>query len=353
MDTNNSSPPPAGDTAVDTGDWRAQLAPDYRQRIVNKIMETLKRHLPFTGQEGLQELKKIAERFEEKIYFAAESQKDYLRKISLKMLTMESKSQNTVPNPLQSNSPSNNNSNKPPNPVASHNMQSQLHNQGQSLPMQLPSSQQARQELLSQNTQNNIASAGLAMSSVAGLSQAPIPNVVSQNFNMQNISNVSQSSVGNSMGQGMPSNMFTNSLRPMAGRQQVVGQQQQPQRQSQNTQHYLYQQQLLMKQKFLQGNLPHSLVQSHIQQQQNILQPTQLQSSQQSGMQTSSMVQPSLMQSAPLFSRQQNQQSPVQQSTHSMLQQHQQQILRLHQQPQQTAVVHQQLMAQRTLLHPQ
>ena len=37
-------------------------------------METLKRHLPFSGQEGLQELKKIAARFEEKIYTAATSQ---------------------------------------------------------------------------------------------------------------------------------------------------------------------------------------------------------------------------------------------------------------------------------------
>jgi len=37
-------------------------------------METLKRHLPFSGQEGLQELKKIAVRFEEKIYTAAINQ---------------------------------------------------------------------------------------------------------------------------------------------------------------------------------------------------------------------------------------------------------------------------------------
>lgn len=37
-------------------------------------MDTLKKHLPFSGQEGLQELKKIAERFEEKIYTAATSQ---------------------------------------------------------------------------------------------------------------------------------------------------------------------------------------------------------------------------------------------------------------------------------------
>ncbi|XP_065622032.1 uncharacterized protein LOC112038370 [Quercus suber] len=73
-------------------DWRSQLRPDSRQRIVNKIMETLKRHLPVSGQEGLHELRKIAIRFEEKIYTAATSQSDYLRKISLKMLTMETKS---------------------------------------------------------------------------------------------------------------------------------------------------------------------------------------------------------------------------------------------------------------------
>ncbi|GMH15464.1 hypothetical protein Nepgr_017305 [Nepenthes gracilis] len=43
-------------------------------------------------------------RFEEKIYTEATSQSDYLRKISLKMLKMESKSQNNVPNAIASNS---------------------------------------------------------------------------------------------------------------------------------------------------------------------------------------------------------------------------------------------------------
>ena len=52
-------------------------------------METWKRHLPVSGQEGLHELGKIAIMFEEKIYIAATSQSDYLRKLSLKMLTME------------------------------------------------------------------------------------------------------------------------------------------------------------------------------------------------------------------------------------------------------------------------
>nr|TKS04630.1 hypothetical protein D5086_0000140990 [Populus alba] len=98
MDANSwRSTAPGGEPVMDTGDWRTQLQPDSRQRIVNKIMETIKRHLPFSGQEGLQELKKIAVRFEEKIYTAATNQSDYLRKISLKMLTMETKSQNTIP----------------------------------------------------------------------------------------------------------------------------------------------------------------------------------------------------------------------------------------------------------------
>jgi len=37
-------------------------------------METLKRHLPVSGDEGLNELWKIARRFEEKIFTAATSQ---------------------------------------------------------------------------------------------------------------------------------------------------------------------------------------------------------------------------------------------------------------------------------------
>ncbi|AQK51542.1 Mediator of RNA polymerase II transcription subunit 15a [Zea mays] len=55
-------------------DWRTQLQPEARHRIVNKIMETLKKHLPVSVPEGLTELHKIAVRFEEKIYTAATSQ---------------------------------------------------------------------------------------------------------------------------------------------------------------------------------------------------------------------------------------------------------------------------------------
>ncbi|OAY36943.1 mediator of RNA polymerase II transcription subunit 15a [Manihot esculenta] len=354
MDNTNWRPnAQGGEPAIDTGDWRAQLQPDSRQRIVNKIMETLKRQLPFSGQDGLEELKIIAVRFEEKIYAAATSQSDYLRKISLKMLTLESKSQKPVPNPLPPNAPGNNN--RPPDPGASHSMQPQVHNQGQSLPIPLTTNQsQTRQQLLSQTIQNNMTSTGVqssasltsALPSVSGLTQNSIPSVVCQNPNIQNISGVPQNTVGNAMGQGVPSNIFSNAQRQMPGRQQVVPQQQQ--QQSQNPQQYLYQQQLqLMKQKYQHGNLPHSLVQSHIQQQQqqqqqqqNLLQQTQLQSSQ-SSMQTSSVMQPSMMQSV-ISGIQQGQPPSVQQSTQSMLQQHTQSVLRQQQQPQQASSIHQQ-----------
>uniref|UniRef100_A0A2K2AZW8 Uncharacterized protein n=1 Tax=Populus trichocarpa TaxID=3694 RepID=A0A2K2AZW8_POPTR len=318
-------------------------------------METLKRHLPFSGQEGLQELKKIAVRFEEKIYTAATNQSDYLRKISLKMLTMETKSQNTIPT---------GNGNKTLDPGASHSMPPQVHNQGQSLPNSLSSNQSQARQQLSQNMQNSMSSNGVqssaglqsAMPSVSGLTQT-IPNTVGQNANMQSISGVSQNPVGNSMGQGIPPNMFVNSQRQMPGRQQVVPPQQQ--QQSQNPQQYLYQQQMqhqLLKQKLQQGNHPHSLVQSHIhqQQQQNLLQPNQLQSSQQSGLQTSTVMQPSMMQT--VSGLQQNQPSSVQQSTQPMHQQHPQSVLRQQQQqPQQSAGIHQQQtpMMQQPLLPPQ
>ncbi|KAK9118544.1 hypothetical protein Scep_016637 [Stephania cephalantha] len=75
--------------------WRTHLDPASRSRIIDKIMQTLRRHLPIYGPEGLIELRKIAGRFEEKIFDSASSQDDYLRKISLKMLTMEAKSQST------------------------------------------------------------------------------------------------------------------------------------------------------------------------------------------------------------------------------------------------------------------
>nr|CAD1840884.1 unnamed protein product [Ananas comosus var. bracteatus] len=94
----------AAAVAANGADWRAQLDPAERQRMINKIMETLGRHLPMSVPEGIDELRKIVVRFEERIYTAATCQADYLKKISLKLLSMESKSgqapagHTTVPN---------------------------------------------------------------------------------------------------------------------------------------------------------------------------------------------------------------------------------------------------------------
>ncbi|XP_024996517.1 mediator of RNA polymerase II transcription subunit 15a isoform X1 [Cynara cardunculus var. scolymus] len=112
MDTSNGRPTQGGSagggvSSMQSADWRSQLQADSRQRIVNKITDTLKKHLPFSGDEGLQELQKIAVRFEERIYAVATSQSDYLRQISLKMLTMETRSQNPMPDAIQSNSAAN------------------------------------------------------------------------------------------------------------------------------------------------------------------------------------------------------------------------------------------------------
>ncbi|KAJ0075129.1 hypothetical protein Patl1_34638 [Pistacia atlantica] len=322
MYTNNWRPASqGGEPVMDTGDWRNHLQPDSRQRIVNKITDTLQRHLPFPG---LNELKKIAGRFEEKIYTAATSQ----------MLSMDSKSQNPMPNSLPSNTAGN--SNKPPDQGT--RMECQVHDQGQSLPIPMSANQsQPHQQLLSQNIQNNMTSNGVsgssglpsALPSVSGLSQAPMPSVVNQNSTMQNISGASQNMVS-SMGQGAPSNLCANTQMQMQGRQLVLPPQQQ--QQSQNPHQYMYQQQLqqqFLKQKLQHGNLSHSLMQPHMHQQQpNILQPNQLQSSQQSGMQSSSVMQPSLIQSAPLSRLQQNQQRSVQQWTQSMMQPCPQSVLR-------------------------
>ncbi|KAK9122613.1 hypothetical protein Sjap_012215 [Stephania japonica] len=345
------------------GDWRNQLQQDSRSRIVNKIMETLKKHLPITGPEGLVELQKIAIRFEEKIYSAATSQSDYLRKISLKMLTMETKSQsNNGPNALQ---PSAAIGNQNPSDSGSLGMQAQVLNQGQQIP--LPNQSQPRQQMLPQNpiTSAGIqSSGGLASSlpSVNGLSQTSVSNAVGQSSGLQNISGIPQNSVGNSVGQGVPSNIFNSTQRPMPGRQhpQQVATQQNQQQPSTASQYVYHQQQLqqqMLKQKLQQqGNMSQSVMQSHIQQQQNPLQPSQLQSSQQSLMQMASnlhstqpsiqQTQPSMMQSNVRPGLQQNQQSSQQPSS-SIPQQHPQSILRQQQQSQQslhqqTSVLHQQ-----------
>ncbi|KAI7746334.1 hypothetical protein M8C21_030585, partial [Ambrosia artemisiifolia] len=178
-----------GDPTMESSDWRAQLQVDSRQRIVNKIYATLKMHLPFSGHEGLQELNKIAVRFEEKIYSIATSQDDYLRKISLKMLNTENRSQNPVLYPMQSNSTVN--GVYPSSP--GFQVMQQVINQRQQLPIPVPSNN--TQQMTSQSMHSNIGSTRIQGSSSfssafppgRGLQQPTMGNVVGQNSNLHNI----------------------------------------------------------------------------------------------------------------------------------------------------------------------
>ncbi|KAF8106121.1 hypothetical protein N665_0147s0074 [Sinapis alba] len=349
MDNNNWRPSlPNGDSAMETGDWRAQLPPDSRQKIVNKIMETLKKHLPYSGPEGINELRRIAARFEEKIFSGAVNQTDYLRKISMKMLTMETKSQNAAG--TSSSIPAANNGTS---------MDSMPTNQGNLLPGTLPNNQsQAPQPLLPQTMQNNTASGMMGSSAlpssmppVSSITHNNVASVVNQNSNMQNVAGMLQDSSGQ---HGLSTNMFPGPQRQMLGRPHAMSSQQQQQQQQQpQSAQYLYQQQLqqqLLKQNFQSGNVPNpsSLLPSHIQQQQqqNVLQSNQMHSSQQSGIPTSA-TQPSPVSSAPLQGLHTNQQSSPQlagqqTTTQSMLRQHQSSLLRQHPQSQQTSGIHQQ-----------
>ncbi|KAI3505705.1 hypothetical protein L1887_27890 [Cichorium endivia] len=96
-----------GDSSIESGDWRNQLQAGSRQSNVNGMMDILKRHLPFSEHEMLQELEKIVAKFEDTIYIAATSQFHYRRNISFAMLTMEIKSKNLLPDDMQSNSGAN------------------------------------------------------------------------------------------------------------------------------------------------------------------------------------------------------------------------------------------------------
>ncbi|KAG1361437.1 hypothetical protein COCNU_09G009000 [Cocos nucifera] len=101
MEGNNWRPAraePAAANDAEVGDWRLQLHRNMRQRVVDKIMDVLKRHLPISVPEGFDQLQKIAVHLEEKIYSRATSMSDYLRKNSLKMLSMEMKTQ--YPSPI-------------------------------------------------------------------------------------------------------------------------------------------------------------------------------------------------------------------------------------------------------------
>ncbi|XP_042066140.1 mediator of RNA polymerase II transcription subunit 15a-like isoform X2 [Salvia splendens] len=188
------------------GGWRTQLPPGSRHRIVDKMLEMLKKHMPFAGEEGLQDLQETALRCEERIFMKATSQPDYLRKITSKMLGVEMRSQKLRLNPFQSNAASTSTNSQDP---TSQSMHSQIQNQAQQLPTPMVSNIY-RQHILSQNTQNNIQSTG-------------VPNSTGLTHSMPPVAGMSQ--VLNSIWLDVPANMHGNSQRQIPDvQQQVVSQ---------------------------------------------------------------------------------------------------------------------------------
>ncbi|XP_012849946.1 PREDICTED: mediator of RNA polymerase II transcription subunit 15a-like isoform X2 [Erythranthe guttata] len=147
----------AAAAGTEGSDWRNHLSATSRQKIVNKIMEHLKMYLPFSGE--LDELKRLAVNFEEKMYTKATSQSNYLMMISVKMLTMDAKSRDSSANSRQSSNAARNSEN-PQEPVtdmhcfaASQSVQIQMQNRVQQLQAPMVSDEsQVRQQLLSHNS---------------------------------------------------------------------------------------------------------------------------------------------------------------------------------------------------------
>ncbi|VVA91476.1 unnamed protein product [Arabis nemorensis] len=97
---------PTEKPTMESDGWRTQLTPDKREKVVNKIMEILMKHLLFSGPAGINELRRIAPRFEDKMFSSADSPviyrslniyfvTDYLQKVATKMWTVEAKAQTT------------------------------------------------------------------------------------------------------------------------------------------------------------------------------------------------------------------------------------------------------------------
>ncbi|KAG9451894.1 hypothetical protein H6P81_004798 [Aristolochia fimbriata] len=100
----NTNMYPNGNLDMDAHDWRNQLFPDVRPRITNRILETMQKCTPISDPDDLVLLKKSAEIFEEKMFTAATSQKDYLQSISMKMLEVEKRfGRLLLPNSLSAN----------------------------------------------------------------------------------------------------------------------------------------------------------------------------------------------------------------------------------------------------------
>lgn len=297
-----------GAPAVEGGDWRRILTLESRRRVVGSIMENLMKFLPRRGQEGLPEVQNLAMHLEERLFAAASSKEDYIKRISLKMLQIERCQQNKGANSLLANNTSGA-SNKPSDPGT----WPQIQNQSQSNPNRAAVNQsQAHHSVLSTITtaRTQCPPNSSSVHPPGNLNWNSTPSAGGPNSTMQHIPGMK--------GRDVSSSMFCNPQRQIHGPEQQLKQQQ-----SQNPQQHLYNQQSprpAMKQNF-----------------HNSSPATQSQPPQQSVLQTGPVTQQIVMQSSPLSSLHQSQLSCTQQSIQSMLQQHQEPVVRPQHQTQHTS----------------
>ncbi|XP_042956549.1 mediator of RNA polymerase II transcription subunit 15a-like isoform X1 [Carya illinoinensis] len=205
---------------MEVKEWRDRLSPESRERIVCRIMDILKKQIQSSGRDGLSQIKTLSENFEKKIYESATDENDYLKKISLKLLTVEEKLSQS--NSLLSKSYSGETS-------APRSIQSQVDKHRQSLSLHSYQSQHQ----LSPNSQNNIAPCGTSSSlpssghPLSDLIETPMPNAATEDSNLQRTSGISQMAVEWSAGHGIYSDVSLNNPIEVQGRKhppQVHGQ---------------------------------------------------------------------------------------------------------------------------------
>lgn len=92
--------------SMEASSWRIEVNSEFRQKIVRKMMEGLRKTLTSSKPEELLEVENMFLRCEEKIYAAATSRDDYLRRISGKLLGIETIARNIASKFQENSSPS-------------------------------------------------------------------------------------------------------------------------------------------------------------------------------------------------------------------------------------------------------
>ncbi|KAK9932759.1 hypothetical protein M0R45_019981 [Rubus argutus] len=136
-------------------DWRTKISKDLREKIVKRIIDILRKRSPSSEQSlsQLKKIQKVAENFEEKVYMDASDQKEYMRKIMVKLMAAEGSHPNVVPT---------SSSNAPYFGLKASNL---VGNQGQSSAVQSTDQSQAcevPEKHLLPDVRNNMASAGVS-----------------------------------------------------------------------------------------------------------------------------------------------------------------------------------------------